>query len=246
MKLHPKVLELKKRTSAINYSGVSVNERGELTERESLLDQRIVEGYAVIWGSRNLHGEKFVKGCFAKSIKDNGPSSNSAYKIKFRDEHGRACSLFAELIEDEIGLYFKTVPLDDVQWADDVITQLRSGTLNNFSIGFNFVWDKVQWDESDDSLIALEVVLLEISVVSVPSDLKTFAIRSIGGNEDIDEYIEDFVSTLPRKSQLQARKIFAYQKSLIDINEPFEQRERTLKDDEPTGSIDYDYLINNL
>lgn len=246
MKLHPKILELKQRASAINYSSVSVNERGELEERESLLDQRIVEGYGVIWGSRNLHGEKFVKGCFAKSIKDNGPDSNSSYKIKFRDEHGRACSLFAELIEDEIGLYFKTKPLDDVEWANDVITQLRSGTLNNFSIGFNFVWDKVEWDESDDSLVALEVRLMEISVVSVPSDMNTFAIRSIGGNEDIEEYIEDFITSLPRKYQLQARKIFAFQKSLINENEPFEQRDTTLDNDEPTEAINYNYLIENL
>jgi len=170
--------QLKKRSAPINYGTVSVNECGMLQERNNLLDQRIVEGYGCIWGSKNDYGEIVVRGAYTKSIKDNGPGSNSNYQIKFRDEHGRACALFEVLIEDEIGLYFKTKPLDNVQWCDDLLVQLRSGTINNFSNGFKFLWDRIEYDAEQDALVILEARLFEISAVAIPADMETFAMRS--------------------------------------------------------------------
>ena len=143
--IQEKIKNLQLRKKPIEYSYLSVNAQGKISERKingkSALDERVVEGYGVLWGQKNSHGEKFVKGAFAKSIDELGPKSNSNYKIKFRDRHGKTCSLFEEIYEDEIGLFFRTKPLDDVSWANDVLTQLRSGSLNNFSIGFNHVGD---------------------------------------------------------------------------------------------------------
>lgn len=208
-----KLKEIQARRLPIEYSYLSVDSQGKLCERKakdgtSLLDKRIVEGYGVIWGNVNSHGEMFVKGCFAKSIKDLGPNSNSEYKLKFRDRHGKVCGLFDEIKEDDIGLYFRTVPLDDVQWATDIITQLRSGSLNNFSIGFNHIWDKIEWDEENDCIVILEASLFEISVVDIPSDTKTYAIRSIEREYLIDD-VDDFIDSLPRSKKLDARKLFS-------------------------------------
>ena len=50
MRLHPKIEELKKRAAPIAYSTSFVDSQGNLQERQSLIDQRIVEGYGVIWG----------------------------------------------------------------------------------------------------------------------------------------------------------------------------------------------------
>jgi HK97 family phage prohead protease len=200
------------REKPINYSYLSVNAQGKICERKingkSILDERIVEGYAVIWGEVNSHGERFVKGAFSKAIKDIGPASNSNYQIKFRDRHGKTCSLFEDIYEDEIGLFFRTKPLDNVSWADDVLTQLRSGSLNNFSIGFKHVWDKVEWDEENDCLVCLEVRLFEISVVDIPSDMSTYVIRS-AEKEYVQEDVEEFIASLPKSKQLEARKLFS-------------------------------------
>src|SRR6185503_20389914 len=171
LRQHPKIKEFQKRALPINYSHLEIRKDGKLVD--SKLDQRIVAGYGVIWGSMNDYDEQFVKGAFAKSITENGPNSNSTYKIKFRDRHGKSVSLFASLIEDDIGLYFETVPLDKVQWADDLLVQLKSGTINNFSIGFKYIWDRVEWDEENDCLIILEAQLFEISAVDIPSDVQT-------------------------------------------------------------------------
>lgn len=243
-----KIKEIKQRAAPINYSSVSVNEMGELKERENLLDKRIVEGYAVIWGKRNDYGEKVMKGAYSKSINERGPGTNSNYEIKFLYQHsqGDPLGLFDELREDDIGLYFRTKPLDDVPSADRSIKQLRSRTLNNFSIGFDYIWDQVEYDEPSDSLIIKEAKLFEISVVSIPADMNTYAIRSKENIELLHDDTEDFIMSLPRSKQMEARQIFARHKTLLI--QPDEQRNIPLeqKPDETRVLIDYNYLINNL
>lgn len=244
--LHPRILELKRRASAINYSSVSVTAKGEL--KESLLDERVIEGYAVIWGQRNMHGEKFVKGCFAKSIREHGPGSGSSYEIKCLYNHNtdEPLALFQELKEDDIGLYFRTKPLDPTERAEQTLIQLRSGTLNNYSQGFNYIWDKLEWEEETESLIVKEAMLFELSVATIPSGLNTYTIRSVDDLDYLNDETEYFIKSLPRAKQLEARQLFARHKSLIDI-EPLEQRTITLNTDKPSETgINYDYLIKNL
>lgn len=249
MALHKKIQELKGRSAPITMRAMSVNDMGQLTERESLLDQGIVEGYLLAWGQPNLYGEKFIKGCCAKSIKERGPGSNANYEIKFLNQHDQCdpLSLFDVLKEDDYGLYFRTKKLDDVDSAKRVITQLKSRTLNNFSIGFDYVWDKIEYDSADDTLVMLEINLFEGSVVSIPADLNTYAIRSIEEMEDLHDEIDHFIKDLPRSKQMEARNLFARQKSLIDF-EPLKTRAAALKNgNEPTETgIDYSYLTQNF
>jgi HK97 family phage prohead protease len=249
MSNHSKIHQIKERAAAINYSSVSVNEIGQLTERESLLDKRIVEGYGCIWGKINDHNERHFKGCWARSIRENGPGSGAAYEIKFRDEHGRACALFEELREDDLGLYFRTKPLDDVGWCDDLLVQLRSKTINNFSDGFQYVFstEAMKWNEADQCIDIFEGKLLEISATAIPSDRSTFAIRSIENADELFDQTEDFIKSLPRKDQLRARHLFALHKSPTQTA-PLEQRNTAPEQgDRPVANrVDYQYLLNNL
>jgi uncharacterized protein len=238
----------------LNRRALSVNAAGELVGEDLTtdLDKRIVKGYLCIWGQRNLYGEKFVKGAFAKSIREHGPGSNANYQIKFLNQHNpnQALARFAVLEEDDIGLYFETMPLDNVSWADDVLTQIASGTLNNFSLGFNYVWDKLAYDDTDDSLVLIEAILLEGSVVTIPADMETYAVRSAFAQPDtLDGNIEDFITKIPRRFQMEARHLFTRQKSLINDEEPHQQRRNALQTpNEPVAhpGLDYDYILKNL
>lgn len=247
MVLHPKIRERKQTARQLERTSVSAADLTMLEKRESLLDERIIEGYAVIWDKPNMHGEIFRRGAFAKSISDMGPNSSSNYKIKLRDEHGLALVLFDEIFEDDIGLYFRTKPLDNLEDSERVLTRLRSGTYNNFSIGFRYVWDKMVFDEKNDQLIIHEARLYEISVVSIPSDMNTFAIRSADQLEDLWDDTEDFIQSIPRKLQYEARRLFSLHKSLMETKQ-IEQRDTSLEEREQVEEpgIDYDYLINNL
>lgn len=254
--LHPKIQELKQRAAPITYSNVVVNASGKLaTEGEDLLDKRQVEGYLFVWGLVDSHGTKFIKGCCSKSIQERGPNSDAKYKITFQWQHDGTdpLGLFEELTEDDYGLYFRTKPLDDVPNADRTIKQVRSGTINQFSGGFNFIWDKMEWDATDDSLVCYEIDLMEGSVVTRASMSETYAIRSADNMEqaqsELADDTEDFIKSIPRKQQLELRQLFARHKTLTD-NKPLELRQAALETEEPLTDhqqgLDYEYLKNNL
>jgi HK97 family phage prohead protease len=247
--LHAKVLALQQRANPVNYSNVSVNDRGELVSNFlEDLNNRIISGYALRWGTVNMHGEMFLKGCCSKSLQERGPGSAANYKITFLNQHDpkQPLSLFAELVEDDYGLRFRSLPLDNVKWADDVLTQVRSGTLNQFSAGFNYVWDKTEWDTENDCILCKEIDLYENSIVTIGSEAGTFVIRNAEQQNELFNEIETFVKDLPRKHQLQARQYFTELKTLID-NKPQQQRHalETDKPDKEKG-IDYEYLTKNF
>jgi len=240
--LQEKIHEIKQRAAPISFSTIAID-----NEAKAEVNDRVIRGYLVKWGHKNMYNEVFVKGAFAKSIRERGAESQAKYKITFLWQHNQhdPLALFKVLREDEYGLYFETEPLDDVPNADRTIKQIASGTLNQFSVGFDYIWDKIEYDEKEDTLILLEVDFFEGSVVTIGADMETFAIRSKEGLSDLHDDIEDFINQIPRKDRLQARKLFALQKSLIPI-EPFEQRKKTLNEDKKIKAIDYNYLLNSL
>lgn len=241
-----KIKELRRRAAPINYATIDIQKNAKL----EITDDRVIKGYLIKWGSINHYNEMVIKGACAKSIKERGPNSTANYKITFLWQHKQddPLAVFAVLREDDYGLYFETKPLDDVPNADRCIKQIKSGTLNQFSIGFDYIWDKIEWDDEKNCLVLLELELFEGSVVTIGADGGTYAIRSKQGMEDLHDDIEDFIKTLPKKDRLQARKLFALQKSLINLK-PIEHRKKSLQEDKPTkkvkANVDYNYLNKN-
>jgi HK97 family phage prohead protease len=134
---------------------------------------RIVSGYLASFDTVDEFGDRLHKGCFAKSIKEHGPESNSPRKILLCYQHqmDKPIGQFTVLKEDDKGLYFEA-KLDDIPLVrDTVIPQYKSGTLNQHSIGFCYV--KIEFPEETamgDSLGQIcevyEVELYEGSVVT--------------------------------------------------------------------------------
>lgn len=247
---HKKIAELKLRANPVNYTQVSIKQRGLLTsDFLADLEKRIVSGYLLTWGTVNMHGEMFLRGCCSKSIADRGPDSPANYKITFLNQHGveEPLAVFDELVEDDYGLRFRSKPLDNVPWADFVLIQVRSGTLNQFSAGFNYVWDKIDWDDQNECIVCKEIDLFEGSIVTIGSDGNTRVIRSKQQQEDFFDEIECFIKTLPRKNQLQTRQYVTKLKSLIDL-EPIGEDPSLEKREKPVEEavINYDYLLENL
>lgn len=246
--LHQKVLQLKKEAKPIRYGSVSVDSSGKLVDTRPTLKDRVVKGYLIIWNKRSQMGRIWRKGCCAKSIREHGPDSNSNYKIKFLYNHDPAdvLALFSVLREDDTGLYFETKPLDSGESADRVLEQLESGSLNNFSPGWNIVWDKTEYNEAEDAIEFFEIDLLEGSIVGIPDELETFSIAGQEKETDIYDQTELFIAKLPKALRLEARHILSLQQSL-SRNEPDEVLSSTLEQTEPSkGGLNYNNLINNL
>lgn len=132
------------------------------------LGSRTISGYAAIFGVKDAASDILVKGCFAKSIAERGPESQANNKIIFLWMHNMSEPIgrVTKLIEDDKGLYFEAV-IDDIPLGDRAIKQMESGTINQFSIGYTYVWDKVEYDDKMDAYIVKEVVLYELSAVSI-------------------------------------------------------------------------------
>lgn len=247
--LHPKVLEAKRRSPYIMRSAATDTTVAKPEEFLSLLDKRQVEGYSSIWTSKNDWGEMFVRGAWKRSIDLRGPKSNANQQIKFLRQHNQAdpLSLFEDLGEDDTGLRFMSKPLDEVDSADRVLIQLRSGTLNNFSNGFNPIWDKAEYDEKTDTIWYKEANLHEISVVGLASDPETFCFRSIKEFEqaeiELSDEVEYFIRSLRKDIQLEARNLFARQKSLYEANTPIALGKTDAK---APSILDINYLLQNF
>ena len=173
-------------------------------------ESRTISGYAAVFNNRDKAGDILLKGCFAKSIQDRGPESQANDKIIMLWQHDQhePIGRISVLIEDEKGLYFEAV-IDDVERGNQAIKQLESGTLNQFSIGYSYVWEKCEYDQESDAFIVKEVVLYEISVVSIGCNGETEYLglksESTDPYEELKNEIESAIKGLPirKKEEIQ-------------------------------------------
>lgn len=176
-------------------------------------DSRTISGYAAIFNNIDKADDMLMKGCFSKSIKERGPESEANDKIIMLWMHDmkEPIGKITVLKEDDRGLYFEAV-IDEVERGEQAIRQLKSGTLNQFSIGYSYVWDKCEWDGDRECFIVKEVILYEISVVSIGCNGETefLGMKSVEEYEDaiekLSREIEEACKGLPvrKKEELQA------------------------------------------
>ncbi len=247
LKLNQKIQELKKRAGLVNYQDTPINERAKSARADASyykkkLDERVICGYMLSFGNRNHHGESFVKGSAARSIEVRGPGSDSNYQAAFLWQHRQDDPLATHAVveEDDFGVYFETKPLDEhVPNAERALSQTRSGTLNQFSIGFDYVYDKIEYREKDDTLIIFDFEWYENSIVTIGSDSHTKALRNFETINNLQDEIQEFILTLPKKDRAIARELFTRQKGLIDLDQFVEEKK------EERG-IDYTWLTSEI
>lgn len=233
--LHNKVQQLKQRAKPITYSMTYVDQNGELQNLDfkpvATQEDRTIKGYLCVWGVRDSYGTVFVKGCFAKSIAERGPKSAAKQKILFLWMHDTCDPIgqFTVLEEDDYGLYFEA-SVDEVENGERALIQTQSGTLNQFSVGFDYVWDKMEYDETRDAILIMEAMLMEGSVVSFASNEETYCIRSQeqfeAETERLQQDTEFFIRSVPRNLQLELRRLITRHKTLAEFkpDEPLKQR----------------------
>jgi hypothetical protein len=175
-----------------------------------------VSGYLSIFNVVDSDSDMIVKGAFAKSITERGPDSDTHRKIAFLWQHDMKSPIgkMKVLKEDNIGLYFEAV-LDDpesVPLAKQALAQLKSGTLDQFSIGFQYVWDKMEYDEALDAFVCKEINLFEGSVVTLGANEYTFfdgmkSSQMKDAKTKLLKETESFIKSLPAEQQYACRQI---------------------------------------
>lgn len=133
---------------------------------------RLVKGYAIVWGSKNDYNEIVLKGACANSINARGVDSTGKNKIVLLNQHRQSEPIgkITVLKEDDYGLYFEAEIIEGTRAADEALAQIRQGVLKQLSYGFNYIWDQVEYDATNDAYILKEIKLFELSVVTFSSD----------------------------------------------------------------------------
>lgn len=218
---------------------------------------RVIKFYAAVWGNIDDAQDILVKGCCARSLQARGPGSTTNRKIKFLYQHDtkQPLGLPAELKEDDHGLYCEC-PVDEIPKGDDVLVQLNSGTLNQFSIGYNYVWDKCEWTEVDDpenpgkktyALVCKEIELFEVSVVTFGCNdqteflgMKESQIRS--HKNQLQRDTEALLKQLTPDQELQFRQLISKHIALAELD----PAAKPLPPSDPpqAKSVDFNLLVN--
>jgi hypothetical protein len=186
--------------------------------------------------------DMLIRGCFAKSITEHGPGSNSDRKIAllWQHESDDPIGRFTKLEETDEGLYFEA-EIDEVASGDRALKQYASGTLNQHSIGFNYVWDKIEYNNEGDFFLVKEVKLYEGSVVSFGMNENTpfLGFKSLQSG-DVWQEVEAFLKNPDTENKTKFRKNIQKILSLREI-EPVKPLETV---SEPV--IEFDKLIKSF
>lgn len=188
---HEKIQEKKEK----NSKGMCMKFFSAQSFKDIDSDNHVIEMKFAAYGSPDSDRDILIKGCFAKSITERGPESSTNRKITFLWQHDMHDPIgkIMKLEERDDGAY-ATVRLSDfdaVPNAKRAYAQLRDGDINQFSFGFSYIWDKMEYDEENDVFIVKEVKLYEISVVTLGANEHTEYIGEIDDEEKMKSYFKE-------------------------------------------------------
>lgn len=200
-------------------------------------DNHIIEVKFAVYGIPDSDRDILIKGCFAKSISERGPESSTNRKIAFLWQHDMFDPIGKILnIEERDDGAYATVRLsnfDAVPNAKRAYFQLKDGDINQFSFGFNYVWDKMEYDEGSDTFIVKEVKLYEISVVTLGANERTEYIGELENEDEIKSYLKE----ISIKDKNKFNKI---KQMITDIEAEPEQTEK------PPLTLNHDNMFEKL
>lgn len=111
---------------------------------------RKVAGYFASFDTLDSDNDIIRQGAFSKSIAERGPLATSNRQIAHLRNHDweHQIGKILELREDAKGLYFVS-QLGRSTKGSDAFLDYQDGILNEHSIGFNYVSDKIKFVEDD-------------------------------------------------------------------------------------------------
>lgn len=140
------------------------------------------EGFASTFGNVDLHDDVIVEGAFRETLPQRVP------KLLWQHQGDEPLGVFVEIREMHQGLFVKGImPKSDTFVSGRVIPQMKIGSVNQMSIGF-FIEDFDRDIEIRDGIRFIKrLVLLEISLVSIPANdhARVLAVKSATSFQDL-------------------------------------------------------------
>lgn len=127
------------------------------------------EGYASVFGNRDLGNDVIAKGAFTKSLR-NKPVKK--IKLLYQHKTDMPIGIFESMKEDDHGLFVKGRIALNSSLGRDAYELMKMGALDGMSIGFRANPKAVHYDKRTKKRTIGEVDLMEISLVTFPMNPK--------------------------------------------------------------------------
>jgi len=121
-----------------------------------------IEGYASLFGVKDMAGDIVARGAFARTLRDKSPG---AFKLLYQHDAAEPIGLLSDAHEDARGLFIAGALNLDTQRGEEAYALLVQGALTGLSIGFNVVTAAKQ---GRDGRLITEIDLWEVSLVTFP------------------------------------------------------------------------------
>lgn len=183
---------------------------GELIVKDVDMKEGIVTGYASRFGNVDSDGDIMEKGCYQKTISENGPTSGRP-RIAHLWMHSsyEPVGKLLELMEDDYGLLFRS-KLSKSNRGKDALALYEEGIINEHSVGFQGV--KFEDDIKDESKpwdrirTFKEVKLWEVSsvVFGANPDTPTIGVKDLNPEQaaNVIKRLENMERTLRKGTGL--------------------------------------------
>ena len=210
-------IQLKKGVRPVYFKGA-----GEMNIKEVNLQSREVHIVLNAFGNKDDDKDIVQRGAFAKSIEERGPKSQTHRKVAYLKYHDMKMPIgtFSDLWETDENLQ-AVGRVDKTAEGDVTLEQYKSGTLNPHSIGFEYIWDKIDYSDAEDAFIVKELNLWEGSAVTLGVNENTPLLEMRGKNIDdivseANADLEKHLKGIEYKSQYDIRRTFARLLSLVE------------------------------
>jgi len=139
------------------YKGLETDEDGRF------------EGYASVFGNKDLGNDVIEKGAFAKSIYKKKPKD---IKLLYQHKTDEPIGVIESIEEDNKGLKVKGKLVLGTQRGRETYELMKAGAINSMSIGYRLNPKGYSYDEKNKKRVIKEVDLMEISMVTLPMNPK--------------------------------------------------------------------------
>tara|TARA_B100001057_G_scaffold489188_1_gene574951 strand:+ start:7204 stop:8037 length:834 start_codon:yes stop_codon:yes gene_type:complete len=128
-------------------------------------EKGMFEGYASVFGNKDLGNDVIEKGAFMRSLRRKG-----AKKIKMLYQHDtkEPIGIFDKVMEDQNGLYVKGRLAMGTQKGKEVYELMKMGAIDGLSVGYRVDSKGQSYDDKRKYRVLKEVDLMEISAVTFP------------------------------------------------------------------------------
>jgi Escherichia/Staphylococcus phage prohead protease len=130
---------------------------------KSINEDGAFEGYASLFGQKDMGGDIVVKGAFTSSLEKRG---TGGIRMLFQHDPAEPIGVWREIKEDSRGLFVRGQLLPQVARSREILMLMKEGALDGLSIGFRTIRGKS--DRKNGVRRLYEVDLWEISIVTFP------------------------------------------------------------------------------